>query len=80
MQSLGLGNPLYNAVLSKSIISARQSFDATSGEIHASAFTAAFEDSRFVREAILDRLADPQNVAATAAAKSAVPAPYAFWG
>ena len=78
IQSLGLGNALFNAVLSQSILSARQSFDATSGEIHASAFTAAIEDSRFVREAILDRLSDPQGTVANA--KSGVPAPYAFWG
>ena len=38
---------------------ARQAFDALSGEIHASAVTAAFEDQRLPREAILDRLSQP---------------------
>jgi outer membrane autotransporter protein len=56
VQMLGLGNPIYNAVVGQSIAGAQQAFDALSGEIHASAVTAAFEDQRLPREAILDRL------------------------
>jgi autotransporter-associated beta strand protein len=59
VQSLGLGNPIYNAVVGQSFSGARQAFDALSGEVHASAVTAAFEDSRLPREAILDRLSQP---------------------
>ena len=56
VQALGLGNPVYNAVVGQTVAGARQAFDALSGEIHASAVSAAFEDTRFPREAILDRL------------------------
>ena len=56
IQSLGLGNVVFNAVQGLSAADARRAFDAASGEIHASAVTAALEDNRFVREAILDRL------------------------
>ena len=95
VQSLTLGNPVYNAVLSQTAVQARQSFNALSGEIHASAVTAAYEDSRFVREAILDRLfntsGDYVPVVAPAAVITKGPvasrppvayasAPYAFWG
>jgi outer membrane autotransporter protein len=54
-----LGNPVFNAVAGQSVAGARQAFDALSGEVHASAVTAAFEDSRLPREAILDRLNQP---------------------
>ena len=56
LQVLGLGNPLYDAVVGQSFGGARQAFDALSGEVHAGVLTAAFEDSRLVREAVLDRL------------------------
>src|SRR6202023_2441295 len=59
VQALGLGNPVYNVVLNQSVTGARQAFDALSGEIHASAVTAAFEDQRLPREAIFDRLTGP---------------------
>jgi len=59
IQALGLGNPIYNAVVGQSFAGARQAFDALSGEVHASAVTAALEDSRLPREAILDRLSQP---------------------
>ncbi|MBN9247450.1 MAG: hypothetical protein J0I81_08390, partial [Hyphomicrobium sp.] len=55
-ESLGLGNPVYDAVLNLSEPEARNAFDQLSGEVHASAKTALIEDSRFVREAALDRL------------------------
>jgi fibronectin-binding autotransporter adhesin len=59
VQALGLGNPIFNAVVGQSFTGARQAFDALSGEVHASAVTAAFEDSRLPRETILDRLSQP---------------------
>ncbi|WP_157216372.1 autotransporter outer membrane beta-barrel domain-containing protein [Flavisphingomonas formosensis] len=40
---------------------ARRAFDAVSGEIHATARAAAFEDSRFIREAVNDRLLDSSD-------------------
>lgn len=65
--SLGLGNSLFTAVLNLSDTEAPGALDQLSGEIHASAKTALIEDSRFVREATLDRLAgagaeDPATV------------------
>src|SRR5262249_12599602 len=52
------GNPVYNVVVGQTVTGARQAFDALSGEIHASVVSAAFEDSRLPREAILDRLGE----------------------
>ena len=60
VENLGFGNPLYQSILSLSAPEVvRQAFDALSGEIHASAVTAAFEDQRLPREAIFDRLSGP---------------------
>ena len=56
VESLALGNPIYNAVLNLSAPQAQYAFDQLSGEIHASAKTAMIEDSRFVRSAVNDRL------------------------
>lgn len=56
VENLGLGNPVHNAVLSLSADQARGAFDQLSGEIHASARTALIEDSRFLRNAVNDRL------------------------
>jgi outer membrane autotransporter protein len=49
---------IYNAVLGQGAAGARAAFDALSGEIHASAVSSAFQDSRLPREAVLDRLSD----------------------
>ncbi|MFN7176818.1 MAG: autotransporter-associated beta strand repeat-containing protein, partial [Thermaurantiacus sp.] len=55
--STGNGS-LYNAIVTlQTDAEAEAAFDAISGEIHASARGAALEDSRFVREAVLGRLA-----------------------
>jgi outer membrane autotransporter protein len=56
VESLGGGTPVYNAVLSLSAQQARSAFDQLSGEIHASAKTALIEDSRFIRNAVDDRI------------------------
>jgi outer membrane autotransporter protein len=54
--STGSGD-VYDAILGLGTAAAAQgAFDALSGEIHASAKTALLEDSRFAREAALDRL------------------------
>ncbi len=54
--SLG-GGALFNAILPLSDAEAPVALDQLSGEIHASAKSALIDDSRFVREAALDRLA-----------------------
>ncbi|MGY8664065.1 autotransporter domain-containing protein [Bradyrhizobium sp. UFLA05-109] len=56
-ESLGTGNPIYTAIAWLPTDGAAQhAFDQLSGEIHASAKTALVEDSRFVRDAMNDRL------------------------
>ncbi len=57
----GADNPgngaLYNAIVYlQDDASAQAAFDQISGEIHASARGVAFEDSRFVREAVVNRM------------------------
>ncbi|MGY6272023.1 autotransporter domain-containing protein [Achromobacter denitrificans] len=54
---LGSGNPLWRSIaLTNDPNAVRESFDALSGEIHASMQTALIEDSRYVRNAANDRL------------------------
>ncbi|MGD0187181.1 MAG: autotransporter domain-containing protein [Roseiarcus sp.] len=85
------GSDLSQALLPQSAAGARQAFDALSGEIHASAVSAAFDDARLPREAVLDRLANPSDAPATGAvagfaAANAIAAPnlpsqaFAAWG
>jgi outer membrane autotransporter protein len=56
VESLEWGDPIWDAAVQLDADTARAAFDALSGEIHASAKTALLEDSRFVRDAALDRL------------------------
>lgn len=55
-QSLGLGHPVHDAVLSLGEAGARAAFDALSGEVHASAKAALIEESGALRSAATDRL------------------------
>ncbi|GJE57434.1 autotransporter-associated beta strand repeat-containing protein [Methylobacterium thuringiense] len=55
-QATGVGARLYDAIAVLSAPQSRVAFDALSGEIHASAVTAQFENAFLVREAVLDRL------------------------
>lgn len=55
-ESLGLANPVHDAILGLSADQARYALDQLSGEIHASARSLLIEDSRFVRSAVNDRL------------------------
>jgi outer membrane autotransporter protein len=64
VESLGFTNPAYTAVLGLSASQARYAFDQLSGEIHASVQTSMIEDSRFLREAAIDRLRHALNGAA----------------
>jgi len=58
--SLGSGE-LFSAVINLSHAEAPLALDLLSGEVHASIGTALTEDSRFPREAVLDRLADAED-------------------
>ena len=91
VQAQGAGAPLYDVILGQSVAGARAAFDALSGEIHPSAASAAFDDSRLPREAVLDRLSSPYGSldsggATGFAAMNAIVAPslpanvFAAWG
>jgi outer membrane autotransporter protein len=56
IESLGAGNAINGAVLGLSAPQARAAFDQLSGEVHASVKSALIEDSRFPREAGINRL------------------------
>ena len=57
LDSLPVTGPLFGPVASlPTIAAARAAFEALSGEVHASARTILIEDSRFVRDAAIDRL------------------------
>ncbi|MGB3815364.1 MAG: autotransporter domain-containing protein [Shinella sp.] len=56
VESLPGGNTVHDAVLNLSAAQAQHAFDQLSGEIHATARTVLIEDSRFVRNAVNDRL------------------------
>jgi len=78
-----VGGALPMALVGQSAAGARQAFDALSGEIHASAVSAAFDDARLPREAVLDRLASPNGGLATGGAGATANLPAlasAAWG
>jgi outer membrane autotransporter protein len=54
----GAGFPLFDAIIPLDADGARHAFDLASGEIHATVPGALLDDSRFIREAIFDRLGD----------------------
>ena len=56
VESLGAGNPIWNAVVQMDAPTAQAAFNQLSGEVHASAKTALYEDSRLVRDGALSRL------------------------
>ncbi|MFC7396714.1 autotransporter domain-containing protein [Chelatococcus sp. GCM10030263] len=57
VEALGTGNPVYDAVVGQpTVAGARQAFNALSGEIYASAQGVMLDDSRYIREAVGDRL------------------------
>lgn len=58
-ERLGVGQPVYNALLSTTAAEARAGFDLLSGEAHAQTVSVAIGESALVREAILSRLRGP---------------------
>jgi len=57
LESLGSGNLLYEAIAAlPDAVSAQTAFDSLSGEIQASTKSGLIEDSRFVRDAVNERL------------------------
>jgi outer membrane autotransporter protein len=57
VDQLGNNNPVKRAVLGQTVSGAQSAFDALSGEVHATLGGLLLDDSRFVREALLARLA-----------------------
>lgn len=64
--SLTFGDPLYDRVVQLDDPSARRAFDLLSGEVHASTQTALIQDSRYLRQAMLQRLRSAPASGATA--------------
>ncbi len=62
VQALGAGNPLYDAVQVQSAEGARQAFNAMSGEVHSTITSTLANDSHYVRDIILNRLAQAYYV------------------
>jgi fibronectin-binding autotransporter adhesin len=58
-ERLGVGNPVYDALISATVAQARTGFDLLSGEVHAQALSVAIGESALLREAILGRLRGP---------------------
>ncbi len=58
-EALGVGNPVYDALLSGTAAEARAGFELLSGEAHAQAVSVRIGESALVREAILSRLRGP---------------------
>ncbi|MGN6772489.1 MAG: autotransporter outer membrane beta-barrel domain-containing protein, partial [Rhizobiaceae bacterium] len=56
VESTDPGSPIYNTIAGLSADQARAAFDGLSGEIHASAKSALMEDSRFLRDAVNERI------------------------
>ncbi|MCA0400286.1 MAG: autotransporter domain-containing protein [Proteobacteria bacterium] len=79
IQSLGWGNPIYDAILGSSAPQARQAFDQLSGEVHASAKTALIEDSHFIRNAANDRIRMAFDDAG-ATGPTSIRGNFTFWG
>ena len=70
LQAQPVGSPLYDALISQTAPGALSAFNALSGEVHASAIGAAFDDTRLPREAVLDRLAESYAAPSPSGAKT----------
>ncbi|VXC44750.1 Outer membrane autotransporter protein [Bosea sp. 125] len=58
-ERLGVGNPVYDALISATADQARAGFDLLSGEAHAQAVSVMIDESRLVRDTILSHLRGP---------------------
>ncbi|CAN7142283.1 autotransporter domain-containing protein [Bosea sp. LjRoot90] len=58
-EALGVGNPIYDTLLSGTAAEARAGFDLLSGEAHAQGVAVMIDESRLVRDTILSRLRGP---------------------
>ena len=58
-ERLGVGNPVYDTLISATAAEARAGFDLLSGEAHAQAVSVMIDESRLVRDTILGHLRGP---------------------
>ncbi|MCP4560978.1 MAG: hypothetical protein GY837_10695, partial [Bosea sp.] len=58
-ERLGVGNPVYDTLISGTAAEARAGFDLLSGEAHAQAVSVMIDESRLVRDTILGHLRGP---------------------
>lgn len=70
-EPLGPGDPVYDSVVKLSEPEARDAFDRLSGEIHATTQTALIQDSRYLRQAMLQRMRGAAEAHAALPAKAA---------
>ncbi len=81
VESLDWDSPVYGAAVNLSADQARAAFDQLSGELHVSATTALIEDSRFLRDAINDRIRSAfDGVGASGDVAAADTDRFAVWG
>lgn len=68
---LTAGHPVYESILnSKTAAQARQAFSQLAGQIHADIATALVNDSRYLRDALNERLRQAEGLASSAAIKA----------
>ncbi|MBB3933080.1 outer membrane autotransporter protein [Kaistia hirudinis] len=82
-ESLGLGNPVYDAVLTLTAAQAPGAFDALSGEAYASATSIIAQDSIYLRQAVTGRVwqsLDTKGVGGPNAAALGAATGLAVWG
>ncbi|WP_029004309.1 autotransporter domain-containing protein [Azorhizobium doebereinerae] len=80
VEALGASNALYGVVAGQtSVAGARLAFNALSGELYASTATVLMNDSRLLRNAVLDRLQDEGAAAPGAQIAGVAGTGNAFW-
>ncbi len=80
LEALGPSNALYGAIVSQnSVAGAQQAFNALSGEIYASTTTVLMDDSRLIRNALLDRMQGEGSAATGASVAAMAGTGNAFW-
>lgn len=79
IESLGGGNALYDAVLSLDAATADRAFSQVSGDIYPSIVGALAEDSRFVRDAVAERLSGVKATARAAGQAGQATSDYQAW-
>jgi outer membrane autotransporter protein len=80
VEATGVGTPLYDGIVGLTAPAARSAFDQLSGDIRASLKGMLIEDSRFTRDAVIDRLHDAFAPDGTAQANATWTRVFGAWG